>query len=546
MKIERPCFVAGILFVMIAGLNCGGGDSCVAAKVHMCERIPDMNCYAAFMDNAQTKIISACGQAELDAYIPVVQQACSAAQLSGTAMNCSDIAGKTYAAAADGGGKTCDAGAPMKFSYSGTATADGRSATLEFSISGSAVMAGTLHADPVCGTNIRLNRTDVSFTGSLSGVWESASGGISATWNGGDYACDGTALTPADGYPTNGSLTIAMVGGKVQLQRLISGAEPYEFTASNKVYTPPSATACATPDGSTKADAQGPVCSQLAACCPTITDVPALQSQCLQAVGNGMGESGCLVGLHDLQHVGYCSNADAAGLGGAPGSGGIMGTGGKSGAGGAGGFGGALGFGGAITTGKGGAFAVLDAGGVAGAPGSGGITGSSGLDASVRTDSATTSGLDASARTDSATTTDSPLATQETILFKVDSIQGVSYGPTAATVFTLAQASTITRIMTYHYASTIGTKSASVLLLNLTTQAVYGPWPMVGYKSFDGTLGAPRSSIGYVAGPPDNYWLAFPGAVVPAGTYQVVDSDSSTWAYAPDTAKRGIAQIYGY
>jgi hypothetical protein len=271
-----------------------------------------------------------------------------------------------------------------------------------------------------------------------------------------------------------------------------------------------------------------------------------LQSQCLQAVGNGMGESGCLVGLHDLQHVGYCSNADAAGLGGAPGSGGIMGTGGKSGAGGAGGFGGALGFGGAITTGKGGAFAVLDAGGVAGAPGSGGITGSSGLDASVRTDSATTSGLDASARTDSATTTDSPLATQETILFKVDSIQGVSYGPTAATVFTLAQASTITRIMTYHYASTIGTKSASVLLLNLTTQAVYGPWPMVGYKSFDGTLGAPRSSIGYVAGPPDNYWLAFPGAVVPAGTYQVVDSDSSTWAYAPDTAKRGIAQIYGY
>jgi hypothetical protein len=65
---------------------------------------------------------------------------------------------------------------------------------------------------------------------------------------------------------------------------------------------------------------------------------------------------------------------------------------------------------------------------------------------------------------------------QEAVLFKVDSIQGVSYGPTAATVLNLAQSSTITRIMTYHYNSTIGTKNAAILLLNLTTQSVHGPW----------------------------------------------------------------------
>jgi hypothetical protein len=202
MKINRPCFVAGMLLVLIAGINCGGGDGCVAAKMHMCEKIADMSCSALFMDNAQTKIINACGQAELDAYIPVLQQACNAARSSGTTMNCSDVAGKTYAGGGSAdGGKTCEAGAPMKFSYSGTATADGRSATLEFTVSGSAVTGGALHADAVCSTSIHLNRTDVAFTGTLSGVWESATGGISATWIGGDYACDGTALTPADGYP---------------------------------------------------------------------------------------------------------------------------------------------------------------------------------------------------------------------------------------------------------------------------------------------------------------------------------------------------------
>jgi hypothetical protein len=404
-----------VLVFALGGWSCSSGDGCKAAKQHMCENITSMNCYAAFMDNAQQKIINACGQAELDAYIPVVQAACSASVSSGTAMNCGAIAGKTYAARSPDAGGTCDAGAPMKFTYSGTATADGRSAQLEFTIAGTAVTGGRLTASPVCSPNIHLNRTDVSFTGTLVGAWESPTGVITATWTGGDYACDGTLLTPAEGYPTSGSLAISMVGTTVSLQRIITNAEPYQFTATNQKYTPPTAT-CGPPpavdsgardsspsdvrlqdssapevspldsridvggpydsarevspidssidvsisyDGSPRevspldssidvsgtydsslreaslfdssarevtpqdrvsdlggtqdstvrdssGDALGPVCTKLAACCPTITDIPALRQDCVTTLSNGLGDTGCQITWNSLTRLGYC------------------------------------------------------------------------------------------------------------------------------------------------------------------------------------------------------------------------------------------------
>lgn len=255
MTTNKVAFLLGSMFIALAtsGATCGD-DACESAKKHMCDKIPGMNCYAAFMDNAQAKIVSACGQAELDAYIPAVQNACSASKTSGVPMNCGEISGKTYAGSSGGagggggsGGGTCDAGAPMTFSYSGTATADGRPAQLAFTLNGNAVTAGTLTASGVCDTNFHLNSTRVDFTGTLSGSWESIGGVINASWTGGDYACDGTHLTPDMGYPTSGSLVISMSGGKVKLQRIISNAEPYEFSSNGRTYTPPSASCGVTP-----------------------------------------------------------------------------------------------------------------------------------------------------------------------------------------------------------------------------------------------------------------------------------------------------------
>jgi hypothetical protein len=320
MTMKKLAVLFGSLAVAFAtsGATCGGGDdACVSAKQHMCDKIPSMNCYAAFMDTAQQRIVDACGQAELDAYIPAVQNACSASASSGAPMDCSAIAGKSYAGPqSDAGGGTCDAGAPMSFSYSGTATADGRSAQLSFTITGTTVTTGSLYASSVCSSNFHLNSTNVVFSGTLSGSWESPSGVITASWGGGDYSCEGTQLTPDMGYPTSGSLTIGMVGGKVQLQRIISKAEPYEFSSTGRTYTPPSATcSAAKPDGSsssgsdarTTSNTLGPVCTKLAKCCPTITDIPALQSDCNTTLSNGMGDSGCQITWDTLTRLGYCA-----------------------------------------------------------------------------------------------------------------------------------------------------------------------------------------------------------------------------------------------
>jgi hypothetical protein len=490
-----------------------------------------MGCDATYMGDAQQKIVSACGQAELSAYIPVLEAACSAAQISGQPMSCDAIAGKKYAApAADAGGGTCDAGAPKLFSYSGTATADGRSARMSFSVAGTAVTGGTLHADSVCSTNIHLNSTDVTFTGTLSGTWESPNGSIYATWAGGDYACDGTLLTPVEGYPTSGSLTISMLGSVVQLQRIISGAEPYQFAATNQQYTPPSATCSAPPapdsgvrDSSSGSDALGPVCTKLAACCPTITDLPLLRQDCVTTLSNGMGDSGCQITWNSLTRLGYCTSD---GTGGTLGTGGSLGTGGTLGTGGALGTGGTKTDGGAVPFGTGGA----KTDGAIGTPGTGG----------VKTDGA----IDVGGIVGTGGTSGSPTAEQ--YLLKMDSIQGVSYNPPQLTLFTLAKASTITRVMTYHYAATIGTQTPYLAFRDTTTNAIYGPWLVVGYKSFNSALGGTRTDPTNVAGPPDNYWVAYPAAVVPAGTYQVIDSVPATWAYTADLGNRGVAFVYGY
>ncbi|MBN2574226.1 MAG: hypothetical protein JXP73_06655, partial [Deltaproteobacteria bacterium] len=154
---------------------------------------------------------------------------------------------------------------------------------------------------------------------------------------------------------------------------IISNAEPYQFPASGQVYVPLVQIPCADA-ASVGPDALGPVCSQLARCCPTITDIPALRSQCEQSVENGAGESGCSIALHDLQHIGYCLDT---GTGGAPGAGGIGGgTGGRGGSTGAGGAGGSTG----IVVADGGRDAPL--GGIVspdGPLGTGGIVGGGGI-----------------------------------------------------------------------------------------------------------------------------------------------------------------------
>jgi hypothetical protein len=139
----------------------------------------------------------------------------------------------------------------------------------------------------------------------------------------------------------------------------------------------------------------------------------------------------------------------------------------------------------------------------------------------------------------------STAASTEAILFKMESVAGVSFDPPAATVFTLDQVAYITRVMTYHYQSSIGASTQTVSFKNTSTGGVVGPWTYAGYASYPFAAGAPTPDVTYTPGPPDNYWLAFPKATVPAGTYQVIDSSPSTWAYTSDLGNRGVTWVYG-
>ncbi|MHB1211464.1 MAG: DUF6777 domain-containing protein [Candidatus Nanopelagicales bacterium] len=115
------------------------------------------------------------------------------------------------------------------------------------------------------------------------------------------------------------------------------------------------------------------------------------------------------------------------------------------------------------------------------------------------------------------------------LLFEVGSLAGVSSGPTKPTTFTWDRAAYVTSIITYHYLN--GGAPPGTIALESAAGRVYGPWPAAGSVGQGDVANA--------------YWTASPEAVIPAGTYTVVDSDPSTWSWALDTDQRGITSIQG-
>lgn len=104
--------------------------------------------------------------------------------------------------------------------------------------------------------------------------------------------------------------------------------------------------------------------------------------------------------------------------------------------------------------------------------------------------------------------------------------------PPRPTDFTLSQPTLVAHAWTYHYhahplppfpAGTISFK-------NTATGAVFGPYPAKGSAGQGGGL--------------DN-WDTEPNVVLPAGPYQIIDSDPSTWSWNATSADRGFALLDG-
>lgn len=134
---------------------------------------------------------------------------------------------------------------------------------------------------------------------------------------------------------------------------------------------------------------------------------------------------------------------------------------------------------------------------------------------------------------DAGATTDGPSGQSEGTsapkLDEIASLAGVSNGPTAPSVVSLP-AARVTAITTYHWNNAQGDTPGTIALRG-EDGTVYGPFR---------TTGSPGQG-----GVPNAYWTAITNVQVPAGSYTVIDSSPATWAWAPDTAGRGMVTVWG-
>lgn len=140
---------------------------------------------------------------------------------------------------------------PIQLTYDGQAAADGRRARIDLSIALGGQVSGTIWIQSVCETNIHLGGADLTFTGQLSGTWESKDASIDAQWSGTEHFC-GT------DQPNNGVFKFFLKGeggAKPVLHLRITGQRGrygWNFPPTNRVYATGSGTSAPdqTADGS--------------------------------------------------------------------------------------------------------------------------------------------------------------------------------------------------------------------------------------------------------------------------------------------------------
>lgn len=123
-----------------------------------------------------------------------------------------------------------------------------------------------------------------------------------------------------------------------------------------------------------------------------------------------------------------------------------------------------------------------------------------------------------------------PVEAAESVLFDNQNILAVQNGGTSPS-FTVAGATTITKIQTYHWNDASGMGSTGTISLKADDGTVYGPWDTTGAEGQGGV--------------PNAYWAATPDVTIPAGRYTVVDSDPGTWSQNADSGGEGFVIVNG-
>jgi hypothetical protein len=112
-------------------------------------------------------------------------------------------------------------------------------------------------------------------------------------------------------------------------------------------------------------------------------------------------------------------------------------------------------------------------------------------------------------------------APQRVVLIGNDA--GVSNGPTAPAIFTTTQPWHVVEVWTYHWNNGKGAPPGKVGLRDLTTKKLIGNWRTTLYNGV--------------------YWKATVSLDLPAGRYQFIDSDPSTWATNEGSSNMGMGWL---
>ena len=111
-------------------------------------------------------------------------------------------------------------------------------------------------------------------------------------------------------------------------------------------------------------------------------------------------------------------------------------------------------------------------------------------------------------------------STEAVVIVNTYNILDVVCGDPGTTLVTIPQDAYITEISTYHWCDK-GQPAGTHSLYNINTGVTYGP--------FSGTIDF-------------RFWVSYPNTYVPAGNYEVIDSEPSTWSH---TNNGGFVLIKG-
>jgi hypothetical protein len=105
--------------------------------------------------------------------------------------------------------------------------------------------------------------------------------------------------------------------------------------------------------------------------------------------------------------------------------------------------------------------------------------------------------------------------------------------PTRPATFTIDRSHFITYLYTYHWNGGRGSPpTPGTIGLRRSDGTMFGPWEASASSGFGGA--------------PNVDWYIRPNIVLPAGTYEVIDSEPQTWSHNDTTGNAGVALVRGH